>query len=277
MVFDPSQLVPLLGAVLVASVLGSAHCAGMCGGLVLFAVSADHEQKPRRCRSLHVAYHAGRGLSYAMLGLLGGGIGAAVEFGARQAGFQRTGAILAGSAMIAFGLIALLRVAGVRAGSLPLPKAWTGMIERGHRVAFAMPALPRAWAVGLLTALLPCGWLYAFALTAAGTGSALFGMLVLLAFWAGTLPLMVSLGAGLEFLTGPMRRRVPAVTAVIVVLLGVLTAMGRISMPTMPVESSATVSAVDHVRSLDPRALPCCNESPGVVNAGDAAVAEGES
>lgn len=266
MTLELSQLLPLLGAVLVASVLGSVHCAGMCGGLVLFAVGADPAKTPRRI-PLHVAYHAGRGIAYTFLGLMAGSIGAAVEFSGRQAGFQQTGAMLAGGAMIAFGGIALLRVVGLRAGNLPLPKRWTQLVERGHRAAFAMPATPRAWVVGLLTPLLPCGWLYAFALAAAGTGSAVFGALVLAAFWIGTLPLMVPLGAGLQFLTGPLRRRVPAITAVIVVVLGVLTTMGRISLPTMSVESDATLTSVEHVRSLNPSDLPCCNGNGTTVGA----------
>ena len=42
-----------------------------------------------------------------------------------------------------------------------------GLIQRlvlaGQRAAFALRPLPRALSIGLLTAFLPCGWLYLFA------------------------------------------------------------------------------------------------------------------
>ena len=56
---------PFIFAVLVASVAGSLHCVGMCGGLML-AVSAPKKRW---------FYHVGRGVSYATIGLLAGFLG----------------------------------------------------------------------------------------------------------------------------------------------------------------------------------------------------------
>ncbi len=259
----PIDMLTLAGAVLVASVLGSTHCAGMCGGLVLFAVGADG--KPRRRVPLHVAYHAGRGITYTLLGALAGSVGAVVDFSGRFTGFQRSAAMIAGAAMIVFGLIALLRAAGLKLAHTKLPARYKRLIERGHRFALSLPPIRRAWAVGLLTAFLPCGWLYAFAITAAGTASPLWGGVVMLAFWTGTLPMMVTLGAGLQALTGPLRARLPFVTSLIVVAVGVLTVLGRIGLPSFVPESVAAAQpasvrdAIDRVNALDPGTLPCCN------------------
>jgi hypothetical protein len=265
----PLDMLALAGAVLVASVVGSMHCAGMCGGLVLFAVGADGKLTKRL--PLHVGYHAGRGIAYALLGVTAGSIGAAVDFSGRFAGFQRTAALIAGGAMIVFGLIALGRAMGVAAGRLKLPAIYTRLVERGHRFALSLPPTRRAWAVGLLTPLLPCGWLYAFAITAAGTASPFWGAVVLAAFWAGTLPVMVTVGAGLQALTGPLRSRLPVITSVLVVLVGLMTVAGRVTIPTFVPDSVANAqptdvqAAIDQVRSLDSGEMPCCNAPPAEV------------
>lgn len=259
----PFDMLTLAGAVLVASLLGSMHCAGMCGGLVLFAVGADgglHRRTP-----LHVGYHAGRGLGYLALGAVAGGVGAAINFSGGFAGFQRTAALIAGGAMIVFGLVALGHALGVAAGRFRLPARYTALVERGHRFALTLPPPRRAWAVGLLTPLLPCGWLYAFAITAAGTGGPWWGMVVLGSFWVGTLPVMITVGAGLQALTGPLRSRLPLVTSLLVVVVGLMTVAGRVSLPSLMPDSTASAQptgvreSIERVRSLDAHDMPCCN------------------
>jgi sulfite exporter TauE/SafE len=78
----------------------------------------------------------------------------------------------------------------------------------------------RAWLIGALTGLIPCGWLWAFVIAAAGTGSPISGGLTMFAFWLGTVPAMV----GLLRITGPLlarvRARMPAITAVALIAIG---------------------------------------------------------
>ena len=69
------------------------------------------------------------------------------------------------------------------------------------------------WATGLLTALLPCGWLYLFALFAAGTGSWLSGSVVMIAFWLGSVPALVAVVMSTKLLTGRLRQFVPVAVA----------------------------------------------------------------
>jgi sulfite exporter TauE/SafE len=70
--------------------------------------------------------------------------------------------------------------------------------------------------------------LYAFVAAAGGTGSPVTGAFVMLIFWTGTLPVMVTLGFTLQRLAGPMRRALPLVTASVVVAIGLLTIAGRL-------------------------------------------------
>ncbi|MFK7759821.1 MAG: sulfite exporter TauE/SafE family protein [Phycisphaerales bacterium] len=247
---DP--MVVLIGTVLSASLVGSLHCAGMCGGLMLFALGAgdglDKDQTndgstdsapPKRSSlkytklKLQSAYHGGRLVTYTLLGIIAGTLGQALDFGGSFVGFQRSATVLAGVFMIAFGLMALARIRGLRIKHVRAPKFMQRAVERGQRFAFTLSPFKRAMMIGLLTTLLPCGWLYAFAFTAAGTGSPVWGGLTMSVFWLGTLPVMASLGAGIQLLAGPLHAKIPAISASAVVLVGAFTAMGRLQAPEM--------------------------------------------
>lgn len=255
----------LAAAVMLASLIGSMHCAGMCGGLVLFAIGADGT--PVKRLPLHLAYHLGRGLSYTALGAVAGTLGLAFDWSAAAAGWQRPAAAVAGAAMVAFGIMGLAHAAGWRGSRVALPTSWTRFIERGHRAAFALRPVHRAAAVGLLTPLLPCGWLYAFVIVAAGAASPVVAALIMLVFWIGTLPVMTSVGAGAAMLSGALRAKLPLVTCVLVIIVGLWTALGRVAMPTLRFDTpgplattSDAFARVQHLRDTPP-ACPLCEPS----------------
>jgi sulfite exporter TauE/SafE len=220
-------MIGLLLTVFVASVVGSLHCVGMCGPFVVFYSGADGSAGRRRLVS-HAAYSGGRLITYAVFGLAAGAVGAALDLAGSLAGLQRVAAIVAGVAMIVWGLLALLQVRGVRVFS---HGSGDGRFARLFRKGFSLvsdkPPVARAAVVGLLSGFLPCGWLWAFVVTAAGTGSALAGAAVMTAFWAGTVPALLAVGFGAQVVGAPLRRHVPAVTAVLLVGLGLYAILGR--------------------------------------------------
>ena len=160
----------LLVPVAAASLLGSVHCAGMCGGFV--AMAGDGVTGRARWLSL-LSYNAGRLISYAVLGAVAGALGHALDLAGNAAGMGRVASLVSGSIMIVWGMGALLETQGVRVlrGRWALPQRVTDGLAALRR----LPAAWRGLALGLATTLLPCGWLYAFAVTAAGTGSPLHG------------------------------------------------------------------------------------------------------
>lgn len=251
-------MTPLVIAILTASLLGSAHCAGMCGAFLLFAVDPGAERPANRL-ALNVAYNTGRLITYVVLGMIAGCVGSAVNLGGSELGLRHAAGFLAGAMMVAFGLVALLRACGVALPRAPLPPALTGLAVRGHRLADRLPVLARAGAVGLLTTLLPCGWLYAFVITAAGTGGPLRGAVVMGVFWLGTLPIMMTLGLGLQALAGPVRRKLPLATSILVTAVGLWTLAGRFRHTEAFTPPDLRVhDAADRVRSLDPADCPLC-------------------
>lgn len=217
----------LLVTVLVASLVGSLHCVGMCGPFVAFYAGGDGSRGIRRLAS-HGVYSAGRLVAYLILGAAAGAIGAALDLAGSLAGFQRIAAVAAGAIMVAWGVLALLRIRGVRlfpsAAGATLGGRW---IRNAFQAVADKPPVARAAAVGLLTGLLPCGWLWAFLVTAAGTGGALSGVAVMAAFWLGTVPALLAVGLGAQLIAAPLRRHVPAATAVLLVALGIFAIASR--------------------------------------------------
>lgn len=220
----------LIAAVFTASVLGSLHCVGMCGAFLAFALGeTDPAQRPTPAQKWRrqAAYHGGRGITYVLLGVAAGLAGKLLDLGGALAGLQSVALPLAGLTIVGFGLATLLRHHGVALKKFRPPKRWTRLIARGHGAAMKLPPESRALTIGLLTTLLPCGWLYAFAVTAAGTASPALGALTMFAFWAGTLPALVSLGVGFQHLLGPLGRRLPTATCLLMIAVGLYTLVGR--------------------------------------------------
>jgi len=238
----------LFVTVLLASLTGSLHCAGMCGAFVLFSVGSDQPRGLTHA-ARQSAYHGGRLVTYALLGAAAGLLGSAVDVGGAAFGLRRGAMILAGAAMVAFGVISLLRWAGVRIPAIPLPAGVQRVYQRAYRAAQALPGLLRPLVIGLLSTLLPCGWLYAFVVTAAGTGSAALGALVMAGFWAGTVPVLAGIGLGVQRIAGPLRRTLPAVAALAIIAVGMAALLGRLQVP------DPTTAAAD---------APTCHTAPGV-------------
>ena len=275
----------LLTTVFVASLLGSLHCVGMCGPFALLAGTGDG-------RSFRVAptaaYSLGRLLSYAVVGMLFGGLGLALNQSlswSSWSSWQQTATMVAGTLMVVVGGIALARQFGL---SVKLPRV-AGPLEKalGAAIRFGRGLSPirRAALIGLASSLMPCGWLYVFALAAASTANPLWGALVMAVFWAGTVPIMVALGLGWGRLSGKFQAKVPLVMAVLVILIGVYTVVHRSpidlgtmvardqvvhandqapssalgsSTPTALAAPQSTQAAIQQIQSLDHSQLPCC-------------------
>lgn len=250
-------MVTLLTTVFVASLLGSLHCVGMCGGFVAFYSGTDGSGGSRRLLS-HAAYSAGRLVAYSILGLAAGAIGAALDLAGSMAGVQRIAAIAAGVVMVLWGVFALLQIGGVRVFRHSSGLAVSKWLRRGISMVGQRPPIVKAAAVGLLSGVLPCGWLWAFVVTAAGTGSALSGVAVMTAFWAGTVPALLALGLGAQLVAVPLRRHIPAVTAIILVALGLYAIIGR---PTTAVAAMAKHQQMSETSVPSPDdPLPCCDD-----------------
>ncbi|TWU55248.1 sulfite exporter TauE/SafE family protein [Rubripirellula reticaptiva] len=263
----------LITAVVTASLLGSMHCVGMCGPLAMWA-SGIGDKAPRRTVVMSTAmYHVGRMLTYVLAGLIAGGIGSAIDVGGSWIGIQVAAARVVGGLMVIVGALKLWTL--IRGQSKeahpPKPSRIGGVLVKMRPYLFRLPPVSRALATGLLTTLLPCGWLYLFALFAAGTASPVMGAVVMFAFWVGTVPALTALVAGSLWLSRRFTMVIPAAAAVLLITTGCFTASGR---GFANLESLAALRAsvnlgdagldplslVDHVNDSAAKPLPCCCE-----------------
>jgi len=216
----------LLWAVATASFLGSLHCVGMCGPLVGFYCGSGQD---RTSTSAHVAYHASRLLVYAILGGIAGGLGSVVDLAGQALHLHRAAALVGGSALILFGVLSLLGRG----------KGWLGkgLLSRPSlvRLKTARPEA-RATALGLLSGTLPCGWLWAFVVSAASTASIASGVLVMTAFWIGTVPALLVSAAAWRGISRTLGRRLPLVTALLLIAVGAAALVMRLPMLSPPAD-----------------------------------------
>jgi len=203
----------LAGAVL--GFLGSLHCLGMCGPLVL-ALPGGQERGARYYTG-RLLYNAGRVMMYSLLGAVVGMVGGAF----RMSGLQQWLSIAVGVLI----LLAALFPARISAILNVVPGVATlqNMVRQGLSSLFSRQTLPALVLIGLLNGFLPCCFVY-MALGAASTvGSTGGAALFMAGFGAGTIPLMfgVSVFGGRigVALRARFTRAVPIVVACVAALL----------------------------------------------------------
>lgn len=223
-------VITLMSGVFLASLAGSLHCAGMCGGFVAL-YSCSNTQVQNRSWVRHAAYSLGRLLAYLIVGASFGAFGAVVNRAGALAGVRGVATYVAGGLMIVWGSVALLRAFDVKIRVARLPAVLVRAVTRVYASFSKRTPTQRALLLGLSSALLPCGWLYAFAVLAAGTGGAWSGLLIMVAFWGGTLPAMLVSGVTLQAASAAVGRRVPAFSAAVLIVVGILWLVGVATLP----------------------------------------------
>lgn len=216
-----TELVPALSAALLAGLLGSAHCLGMCAGISgLFAVNSTvatlRSQVP-----LAITYNVGRVLSYALLGIIVGAFGSVIiKASPAIAGGVR---MLSGIVIILVGLRVAFDLHFLNAIERMGATLWSRIAPAAKKLV-PVTTLPRALGLGLVWGWLPCGLVYSILLIAATSADAVNGAMIMLAFGLGTMPAMVMTGLGAVRLSQLMRRRGTRLgLGLLIVVLGLLT------------------------------------------------------
>lgn len=187
-------------ALFLVGLLGGTHCVGMCGGIV----GALSLGAPARW-SMHLAYNAGRILSYTAAGAIAGALGAASLGLEGQVPVRLVLYLLANLMLVALGLYLLGLTRALAFTERFGQHLWRRLQPLTRRFLPAR-SVAQALPLGLLWGWLPCGLVYsalASALTAASAGR---GALLMLAFGLGTLPNLLLAGIVLARLNEFVRR-----------------------------------------------------------------------
>jgi len=189
-------MLPLSQAILVALILGAigsvGHCAVMCGAVQVLLARRGMAQGWR----LGVL-HAGRVVTYSLLGALVGALGGAIP--AIAPAFSMLQGVVAVILALLGGYLAISLLGAVPSPELLLSGAarrWGWLMQR--ITPRSQPGMALTAATGLAWGLLPCGFVLTALVPAASSGSAPGGAAVMAAFGVGTLPALLLLGAAVR-------------------------------------------------------------------------------
>ncbi len=194
----------------ILGLVGSVHCAGMCGPLALALPAASTTRS--RFLASRLAYNVGRILTYCALGALFGVVGKTFVL----AGVQRW-------ASIGLGLLLLAGLFGSRRFALWAPlaalvntlKLWMGALLRERSTA-------SLGVLGMLNGLLPCGLVYAACAGAAASSGSLAGATYMATFGLGTVPMLLAISCSGRLMPQSWRARLYKAVPVSVCLLAAL-------------------------------------------------------
>ena len=185
------EAVDILSIITIAFLGSFGHCIGMCGGIVIAYSSTKIDEKQSRIQQSisHITYALGRVSTYTILGALFGFLGGVASFNNIANG---TLTIIAGVVMILAGLSLVGKLKFLTLLEHSISKnSW---YQKSFKALINDKSLYSFFMLGMLNGLLPCGLVYFFAVTAASTGSPLYGALVMLIFGLSTIPALFSLG-----------------------------------------------------------------------------------
>ncbi len=202
--------------------LGSfGHCIGMCGGIVLAYTTIKIEPKSSKVSqgTAHLLYSFGRILTYTTLGALFGALGGVATFSNHANGVLL---VVAGSIMILAGLSLMGKIKFLTliehsfSSSSLYRNAFKKVLHSRSNLSF--------FVLGMLNGLLPCGFVYFFAITAASTADPFSGALVMAIFGLSTVPALFGLGflASLASATS-FRNLMMSLSSIAVILYGTYT------------------------------------------------------
>jgi sulfite exporter TauE/SafE len=194
----------------VLGLVGSLHCAGMCGPLALALPGTAIS--PSRFALGRVAYNLGRIITYCLIGLIFGLFGKTLFL----AGVQRW-------ISIALGIVLITGLFASRKLALWKPVTWlVNQLKTRMSELLRQRSLASVGLLGLLNGLLPCGLVYVAAAGATATGNVISGAIYMAAFGAGTLPMMLAIGLGGKLVPFSLRLKLRAAIPISVFILGIL-------------------------------------------------------
>src|ERR1035437_1133437 len=163
--------------------MGSIHCAGMCGPIALSLPLQGNTFAQKLGGGF--LYTIGKAAMYAIMGFLFGLLGQGFVF----IGFQKWIAIVMGIIMILSVIVPSL----FHSIHISFARRFLQKIRAQFSKLFTIKSKSSLLFLGILNALLPCGLVYLAIAGSIGTGNALMGMLFMFCFGLGTIPMLLTI------------------------------------------------------------------------------------
>jgi len=194
--------------------ISSFHCIGMCGPIAMM-LPVDRNSQAKKTSQI-ITYHLGRLSAYAAIGLVFGLLGK----GLFLAGIQQKLSIFIGIAMITIILIPE-KVFAKYNFSKPVFKL-ISKIKTTLGSQFKNKSYKSLFTIGLLNGFLPCGMVYVALFGAIAMQNESLGVLYMVLFGLGTVPMMSSVVYLNSFLTIPVRNKIQKFIPYVAVIIGIL-------------------------------------------------------
>ncbi len=203
----------ILLSAFVLGLMGSFHCAGMCGPIAI-ALPLHGNTVPQKIFG-GALYNIGRTVTYGVMGAIFGMLGQGVE----MIGFQQKISVIMGVLMIVSVLFPALFK-----NQYSMDKSWfsaVGKLKKTIGKMFSIRSFSSLFFIGLLNGLLPCGLVYMAIAGAIGTGDILLGSAYMILFGLGTIPMMLSISLAGNIMSAAIRKSINRLIPVMVVIVGV--------------------------------------------------------
>jgi len=203
----------ILISAFVLGIMGSFHCAGMCGPIAI-ALPLHGNSVGGKIFGGSL-YNLGRTITYGIMGALFGLLGQGVA----MIGFQQKISVIMGSLMI----ISVLFPALFK-NQYSMNKSWFSLVSKLKSTIgrmFSIRSYPSLFFIGMLNGLLPCGLVYMAIAGAIGTGSVSMGTLYMILFGLGTIPMLLGISLAGNLLSLAVRKRINKLIPVMVVVVGI--------------------------------------------------------
>jgi len=204
----------MLYTAFIFGLISSLHCIGMCGPIAMM-LPVDRTNQTKKTLQIFT-YHLGRLSAYGIIGFIFGLLGK----GFSLAGIQQELSIFLGVAMITIILVPE-KIFMSHNFSKPIFKV-ISKIKAALGSQFKNKSYRSLFTIGLLNGFLPCGMVYVALFGAIAMQSPSLGILYMLLFGLGTVPMMSSVVYLNSFLTLPFRNKIQKVIPYVAVCIGIL-------------------------------------------------------
>lgn len=204
----------MLYSALIFGLISSLHCIGMCGPIAMM-LPVDRQNEAKKVTQILI-YHLGRLTAYASIGFIFGLLGR----GFFLAGIQQKMSIFIGVAMILIALIPEKKISKYNF-SKPVYRI-ISKIKSNLGNQFKNKSYKSLFIIGLLNGFLPCGMVYVALFGAIAMQSASLGVLYMILFGLGTLPLMTLVVYINAMIKLPFRNKIQKAIPYVAVIIGVL-------------------------------------------------------
>ncbi len=194
--------------------LGSFHCVGMCGPIVL-ALPVGNSSNFQLVVS-RFFYNFGRIVTYSFFGLVFGFFGKGIQV----AGLQKYASIILGVVILLYYLTPA-KYKGKLSVTAPYQAA-NNFVKKGFSKLTKNNSPFSLFIFGIINGFLPCGFVYVALAGAITTGGALTGALYMALFGLGTTPIMLTTALFGAFLGAKLKHRMNKLIPVFAIILAII-------------------------------------------------------